>query len=635
MRNVLICFGLWLAVAGGLFAQGTQLSRKGRELEEKASKAWEMRDLEKAAGLYRQLSEAEPGYVAAHLRLAQIYEWQKKGDLVRQHYQRAVELSPNSVEVLPAYQWLAKKAQGKEEYEAAAGYWQKVLDLFKGQKRNNLVRLAEQQIESAKFAQKAMESPLEIGRIPLSDTVNHLPLQFFPVLTADQETLIFTGLDRGGDENIYTSRRENGSWSVPASISGNINTSSNEGTCTISADGHTLVFTGCNRADGLGSCDLYISYLKNGEWSGPENIGEPVNSRYWESQPSLTADGSVLYFASDRPGGLGKSDIWKSVKNAKGLWEEPVNLGEGINTAEDENAPFIHANGRTLFYASKGWPGMGGFDIFLVNFPDEIREKPVNLGYPINNSADQVGLFITADGETAYYTEDRSEPGKGRFSKLYTFGIPDTLKRLFTPVRYVKGRVLDSETKQPVPAQIKLYDLATQQLVSAFGSDETSGEYLAVVNKDSHYALYVESSGYLFKSMSFDVTNADFSVKQDILIEKLKKDKTEILTNVYFDTGDFNLSRKSKLELDKLVAFLTENKNLAIEVSGHTDDVGSENDNLKLSEKRAESVAGYLTGMGISPARVHFKGYGESKPRVPNSNDGNRSINRRIEWRIL
>lgn len=635
MRKVVLFFGVWFLTAGGAWAQAPQLSRRNRDLEEKALKAWEQRDLEKAAGLYRQLVENEPGYLSGHMRLAQVYEWQKHSDLVAQHYTRAIEVAPDAVEAMPAYQWLARKAQSEEKYELSARYWQKVIDLNAGQKPNNLVRLAKRQLESAEFAQKAKRNPSNIERIPLSDTVNHLPMQFFPVLTADEETLIFTGLENGGDENIFLSSKRDGNWSAPVSLSDQINTTSNEGTCTISADGHTLVFTGCNRQDGLGSCDLYISFQKNGKWSRPTGIGEPVNSRFWESQPSLSADGSVLYFASDRPGGVGKSDIWKSEKLENGSWGPPVNLGETINTPDDENAPFIHANGRTLFYASKGLPGMGSFDIFMIDLQEGGQAKPVNLGYPINNSADQVGLFITADGETAYYTEDRTETGKGRLSKLYTFAIPPELKPLFTPTRYIKGRVLDSETRQPVQAQLRLYDLATQQLVSGFTSDETSGEYLAVVNKDSHYALYVERAGYLFKSMSFDIADSEAPVKKDILIERVKKDKSEILTNVFFDTGDFRLSEKSKLELNKLVAFLEANNGLEIEVSGHTDDIGSENDNFKLSEKRAESVVNYLTAKGISGGRLRFKGFGESAPKVPNVSDENRSVNRRIEWRIL
>lgn len=634
MRWMVIWLGVLVALSGNVYAQ-KGLSRKARDLDEKASKAWEARDLNSAKTHYQQLVNLEPRWVPAHIRLGQIFEWEKQTELVQFHYKQAVELAPDSDEIIPALQWLAKDAQAREDYKTAANYWKSLLNRLEGRKSNSLQRLAKSQLESVEFALSALENPVPIERKPLSDTVNRMQLQFFPVLTADQETLIFTGLNEGGNEDIYISKFENGRWSLPASLSPNINTDSNEGTCTISADGHTLVFTGCNRQDGYGSCDLYITYWKGGKWSVPENMGEKISTRYWESQPSLSADGTVLYFASDRPGGQGKADLWKTERNENGEWGEPVNLGPTINTPEDENAPFIHANGSTLFYASKGLPGMGGFDIFLVELGSDSEPNPVNLGYPINNSGNQVGLFITADGTRAYYTEDRTEPGKKRSSLLYTFDIPDTLKTLFLPTRYVKGRVLDSETGKPVMAQLKLYDLNTQQMVSGFVSDEVTGEYLAIVNKDSHYALYIESEGYLFKSLTFDVGDQDLSLNKDILVERLRKDKVEILNHVFFETGDYTLTEKSKLELDKLVQFMTENKMVRIEVSGHTDDIGNDDDNQVLSEKRAESVFNYLTRKGIAAERVEYRGLGERNPLVPNDSDENRKINRRIEWRIL
>lgn len=634
MRWMVIWLGFLVALSGNVYAQ-KGLSRKARDLDEKASKAWEARDLNSAKTHYQQLVNLEPQWVPAHIRLGQIFEWEKQTELVKFHYKQAVELAPDSDEIIPALQWLAKDAQAREDYKTAAIYWKSLLNRLEGRKSNSLQRLAKSQLESVEFALSALENPVSIERKPLSDTVNRMQMQFFPVLTADQETLIFTGLNEGGNEDIYISKFENGRWSLPASLSPNINTDSNEGTCTISADGHTLVFTGCNRQDGYGSCDLYITYWKGGKWSVPENMGEKISTRYWESQPSLSADGTVLYFASDRPGGQGKADLWKTERNENGEWGEPVNLGPTINTPEDENAPFIHANGSTLFYASKGLPGMGGFDIFLVELGSDSEPNPVNLGYPINNSGNQVGLFITADGKRAYYTEDRTEPGKKRSSLLYTFDIPDTLKTLFLPTRYVKGRVLDSETGKPVMAQLKLYDLNTQQMVSGFVSDEVTGEYLAIVNKDSHYALYIESEGYLFKSLTFDVGDQDLSLNKDILVERLRKDKVEILNHVFFETGDYTLTEKSKLELDKLVQFMTENKTVRIEVSGHTDDIGNDDDNQVLSEKRAESVFNYLTRKGIAAERVEYRGLGERNPLVPNDSDENRKINRRIEWRIL
>ncbi len=224
----------------------------------------------------------------------------------------------------------------------------------------------------------------------------------------------------------------------PKEISKAINTTNNEGTCTVSADGRTLVFTACNRPDGHGSCDLYISHKEGRKWSQPLNPGATGEFREWESQPSLSADGHTLYFASDRKGSVGGATMVTQLDDKK-QWTAPKNLGTAINTTDDENAPFIHANGRTLFYSSNGLPGMGGFDIFISQKIDTTWAPPANIGYPINTVSDQVGLFIAANGESAYYTDDNTEKGNGR-SLLYTFRVPETLKKMIIPTRYAKGR---------------------------------------------------------------------------------------------------------------------------------------------------------------------------------------------------
>ncbi len=631
----LFCLIGWLLCHGSVSGQEISLSRKNRELSEKAARAWDARDLDKSFTLYEQLLKAEPRLAVAHVRMAQLYEWRKNTELTAWHYRQAVVMQPDSPDILPALQWLGRYTFSREQYDSSITYLEQVLRLSEGKKGNNLLHLTERMLASARFAREAVKHPVPIERRSLSDTVNFLAMQFFPVLTADKETLIFTGLTAQRDENIYISSWKSGSWSAPQPLSPVINTASNEGTCTISADGRTLVFTGCSRPDGYGSCDLYITYQTPDGWTPPKNLGEPVNTRHWESQPSLSADGQALYFASDRPGGIGKADLWKSEKNEAGNWSEPVNLGPAVNTPEDENAPFVHANKHTLFYASRGLPGMGGFDIFMTTGADTSWSEPVNLGYPINNGGDQVGLFITSDGQSAYYTEDRTEPGKGRTSRLFSFDIPDTLRRQFVTTCYLKGRILDSETNAPVVAHIRLYNLENHQLVSDFVSQEGTGAYLAVINRGARLALYVESDGYLFKSMAFDVADTTSALKMDILIEKIQKDRIETLNNIYFESGAYTLDEKSKVELDKLVAFLTHNPSLQIEIAGHTDAVGSDSDNLELSEKRAGAVAAYLETHGISKERLQFKGYGEQQPKLPDTSEENRRVNRRIEWRIL
>lgn len=626
-----LLFLVWLYPSPG-HAQDAPLSRRGRETFDKAQKAWQARQINEAMVLFEKVEETDPNNAELHLRLAQIYELQKKTELTRKHFLRFVTLRPSDPQSSTAYQWLGSNFFNAEKYDSSIVYFEKALALAPA--KSGLARLAQKSTASARFAQKALLHPVKVHKKSMGDTVNFLNSQFFPVMTADDETLIFTGLTENRDENIYITHRIKGGWDVPEQISKSINTTNNEGTCSISADGRTLVLTACNRPDSYGGCDLYISKKQGNDWSAPQNLGETINSRNWESQPSLSADGRVLYFASDRRGGLGKSDLWYSVLKGKDLWSEPKNLGAGINTPDDENAPFIHANGRTLFYASNGLPGMGGFDIFLAQKVDTTWSAPTNIGYPINTLADQVALFISANGKKAYYTDDSSDKSKGR-SLLYTFDLPDTLQNLITPTRYAKGRVFDKKTQKPLASSIELYDLKKQQKVAEFSSDAQTGNFLAVLNKGSEYAFYVSKSGYLFKSLTFSVADSASSVNLDVPMEAIEKDRIEVLNNIFFNTGAFTLDDKSKVELDLMVDFLKNNKQIGIEISGHTDDVGTDQVNLELSKKRAQSVMSYLQQSGIEAARLTAKGYGETRPVAKNDSEENRQKNRRIEWRVL
>ncbi len=637
-RVILFCFTLGLLLSQSVSAQDVTLSRSARQVYDRAKKAWQDRKLAEATELFEKVLEIEPNSFDTHLRLAQIYELQRKTDLVRTHYYKAISLKPAAPQSAPAFQWIGRDHFTVQRYDSAQIYFEKAMALFPA--KSSLARLAERSAASSRFAQQAVKNPLPIDKRSLGDTVNFLGSQYFPVLTADDETLIFTGLTENRDENIYFTRRVKGGggaadyWDVPEEISKAINTPNNEGTCTVSADGRTLVFTACNRADGHGSCDLYISHKVGKEWSQPANLGQLVNSRDWESQPSLSADGHTLYFASDRKGGVGKRDIWVTRLDEKNQWNAPKNLGQAINTADDENAPFIHANGRTLFYSSNGLPGMGGFDIFVTQKMDTLWTVPANIGYPINTVSDQVGLFIVSSGERAYYTDDNTEKGGGR-SLLYTFRVPESLQKIITPTSYAKGKVFDKKTGTMLSSEIDLFDLKTQTKVGSFTSDAQNGSFLAVLNSGGEYAFYVSKPGYLFKSLSFSVDDQRSFVDLDIPLEAIEKDRIEVLNNIFFKTGEYILDDKSKVELDKLTDFLHKNKTIKIEISGHTDDVGSDTENMALSQRRAQAVQYYLQQSGIAADRILAKGYGETAPTAPNDSEENRQKNRRIEWRIL
>lgn len=641
-RVFLFCIALGFTTLQSVSAQDVTLSRTARQVYDKAQKAWQERNLPEATELFEKVLEIEPNSYDTHLRLAQVYELQRKSDLVRKHYYKAISLKPAAPQSAAAFQWIGRDHFNVQRYDSAQFYFEKASALFPA--KSSLGRLAEKSVASSKFAQQAVKNPLPIEKRSLGDTVNFLGTQYFPVMTADEETLIFTGLTENRDENIYFTRRIKAGraadrspadrWDVPEEISKSINTTNNEGTCTVSADGRTLVFTACNRPDGHGSCDLYISHKVGKDWSQPANLGQEVNSREWESQPSLSADGHTLYFASDRKGGVGKRDIWVTHLDDKKQWTAPKNLGPTINTSDDENAPFIHANSRTLFYSSNGLPGMGGFDIFITQKTDTVWALPANIGYPINTVSDQVGLFIASNGENAYYTDDNTEKGGGR-SLIYTFRVPESLQKIITPTRYAKGKVFDKKTGTVLASDIDLFDLKTQTKVGSFTSDSQNGSFLAVLNSGGEYAFYVSKPGYLFKSLSFSVDNDQSFVDLEIPLEAIEKDRAEVLNNIFFKTGEYILDDKSKVELDKLSEFLHKNKTIKIEISGHTDDVGSDTENMALSQRRAQSVQYYLQQSGIATDRILAKGYGETTPKAPNDSDENRQKNRRIEWRIL
>jgi outer membrane protein OmpA-like peptidoglycan-associated protein len=460
-------------------------------------------------------------------------------------------------------------------------------------------------------------------------------------LTADQQELIFTRrLGPGGndDEDLVVSKKiSNGSWSMPSSISPNINSELNEGTCAISADGRKLIFTSCVGREGFGSCDLFESTKIGEVWSQPKNLGINVNSAEWESQPSLSADGRTLYFVSDRRGGLGRRDIWVSTLNEKGQWTKAKNAGKPINTVYDEISPFIHVNNRTLYFASNGLAGFGGYDIFYTERDTSAGwTSPVNMGSPINTHEDQFSLFITADGKKGYYSHEEPRPAGYSVSFIYEIEIPEDQQVKFKS-NYVKGIVRDKATKKPLLAKIELINLKGNETESLVESDSLSGKYLMILTQGAEYALYVNKPGYLFKSLNFNYSEVrDFQpITLDIELERVTEGTIAILQNIFFDVDKYELKEKSKTELQKISRFLNDNPTVRVEIGGHTDNVGAIGYNKQLSEKRAQSVYQYLISNGIDAKRLIPKGYGPEKPVSTNETEDGRQANRRIEFKIV
>jgi outer membrane protein OmpA-like peptidoglycan-associated protein len=523
------------------------------------------------------------------------------------------------------------------QYDQARSYLNQFLTIPTIDPR--LVPDANRLMSNVDFAQEKIKEPLDFEPVKMPERINEGPLQYFPVLTADESKIFFTrreAPDPQFDEDIYVSEKDStGQWSFPFPISRTINTKYNEGTCTISADGKILIFTSCMGRKNFGSCDLFISYREGIDWTKPVNLGENINSAAWDSQPALSADGRRLYFVSERPGGEGKRDIWAAEMNEEGEWEPAVNLGPVINTPEDDVSPFIHVNGQTLYYASKGRLGFGGYDLFSSELIDGSWTEPKNLGYPVNTPEDQVSLFVAADGKTAYYSLDSWTERGTPTSMIYSFSMPERIT-VTNKSYYVKGKILDDETREPLKARVELMDVNDNQLVSRVYSDSIFGEYTMVLTEGSEYALYVEKPGYIFESRHFLLPQgAEYEpIRMDFYLKKIQSGATTVLNNIFFDIDKYDLKPNSITELQKIIDYMKKNPGLKIGIRGHTDDTGSAEYNMRLSLKRAEAVYHYLVDHGISPDRLAYQGFGQTEPAFPNDTEENRSRNRRIEFRI-
>lgn len=585
--------------------------------------------LNQAIKLLKQAIDKDGKFEEAYFRLGIVYRGAGDRAASSNSFEKGLALVSNYVVKQKVYYAaLGDDYLRRGLYEKAKFNFEKFLAIEKTDKSKiDLVALLKSQSE---YGLTHQNENLGYTIKPLSDTINKYQMQYFPTITADGQELFFTrrlGINDNDDEDIVVSLNKNGVWGDPSTISENINSRSDEGTCTISADGRYMIFVA---RDAYGHTDLFESRRKGNEWTAPVNLGILVNSTVWDSQPSLSADGRELYFVSARKGGVGGRDIWYSKKDSLGKWIRAVNVGKPINTKYDEEAPYIHVNNRNLFFASNGLPGFGGYDIY-VSEKDQQWQEPKNLGAPLNDFEDQYSFTVTSDGMKAFYT--REQPGMK--SKIYETTIPKELQ-IQSRGNIVKGTVTDSQTKKPIPSDVELFDLKANKRISMFTSDSVNGHYLIVVPGKSEYALHVSEPGYLFYSLHFndEEKDQDQPLTIDIALQPIKKNAVTVLNNIFFEFNKYEINPKSFTELDEVVKFLKDNPTIKVEISGHTDNVGNESYNQQLSLKRAQSVVEFLSSKGIAPTRLAQVGYGSKKPIKPNDSEENRQVNRRIEFKI-
>lgn len=629
-------------LALGVRAQTGKLSttdKKAAKLFEEGRLYYMKGDLANAEQSFIKAVKIDPKFKEAYLLLGDLGADKKDLASAVANYKMAMEIDPK---FFPRANYIIGNIEKKlGHFSEAEKYYR--LYLEHADDTANFAETAKN-MERVRVADRLMKNPVPFVPVNLGPNVNTDKAEYQPSVTADEQLIVFTRLVKTGSspcaspdghtEDFFYSNKSDKGWLPAQNMGRPLNTDCNEGAQALSPDGRYMFFTACHRQDGLGRCDIYWAKSEGKGWGIPENLGVPVNSKYWETQPSFSSDGRTLYFASNMPGGFGKSDLWKSELREDGTWTKPENLGPEINTPGDENSPFIHPDDQTLYFASDYHPGIGGIDLFYVR--KDARGKffrPVNLGYPINTLEDERSLSISTDGRTAYYASKNLE-GYGDYD-LYSFELyPEARPQ---EVTYMKGRVSDATTKKMLEAGFELIDLKTGEVVVKSTSDKVSGEFLVCIPANRDYALNVSKNGYLFHSENFslrEVKTVGEPFRKNVELTPIRVDVPVVLRNIFFETGSAELKSESRVELDKLVELLQKNPGMQIEISGHTDNVGGKEFNLKLSDNRAKSVSAYLVSKGIRAERLTTKGFGDSKPIDDNATEQGRANNRRTEFKV-
>ena len=641
MKNIITIFA-WVflsSVSGVGYSQGLHTtSDKALKIYNEGISAFDYLDYKKAEKNFKEAYAIDDKFYEAYMMLGELMAKQHRFSEASFYYKSAVKI--DSLFFKPVFFNMANAEMMSGDYIHALIHFNAYQEQDGMSALNKSV--AARRIKDCEFAINAMKKPVPFNPVNLGTGINTSDDEYWPSITADGRTLMFTrqpnkannpGFRGAEQEDFYISTYSNKAWQKAYNAGAPLNTDQNEGAQTISSNGNYMFFSACNRPGGLGSCDLYFSAFSNGRWTQPSNLGAPVNTNRWESTPSISADGRTLFFSSNRPGGYGGKDIWFTRLNMKNKWTEPVNLGSIINTDGDEMSPFIHFDGKTLYFASDGHIGMGGFDLFVTRLKDDSTwTEPKNLGYPINTYNDEMGLIIESGGEKAYYSSTRDN-SKGK--DIYSFNLYESARP--NPVSYMKGKVYDKETGKLLIADYELINLSTGKIIVKNATDET-GNFLVCLPSGYNYGINVSKQGYLFYSENFMFegmhTVSEPLIKR-IILNPAKVGEKMQLSNVFFEIDSWQLKKESMNELDNLVALLSENKNLVMEIGGYTDSTGSVQYNMALSEKRAISVVDYLIKNGISSDRLKYKGYGNNSPLGDNVTIEGRKLNRRTEARII
>lgn len=619
----------------GVAVQAQSKNPKAQKCFDQAYNEYVIGNQSKALKMLACAVKKDPSYSDAYSLQAAIYEGQGDSVHALEAYRNTLKADPlRQVNYYHFAQYLFKIERYTDALQMLDRF-EKVPEMpgFKPNRdaaRDKTAQAATVLKESCSLAIEDSKNMAGLNIQNLGPNINTSDFEYWPGMTIDGNVFIFTKM-LNMQEDFYISTKTDSGWSTAIPLPGRINTPENEGTTSISADGRYIFFTVCNQEDCMGSCDLFYSAYnpKTGVWSRRMNLGKSINSPAWDAQPAISADGRTLIFSSSRPGGYGRKDLWMS-RFSNGKWSDPENLGPTVNTPDDDEAPFLHYDGKTLYFSSDGHPGYGQHDLFVTRKnADGSWSKPVNMGKGINTSDDETGLYVERKGDKAYFVSSR----KGGFGGLDIYSFDLGAGKKPDPVSFVTGFIFDEKTKAELYGRIEIVNLNSNAVIYT----DSAPNFFTTLEPGGNYALNVYRSGYLFYSDNFQPTQAsiDSPFVVNAYLKAVEKDKKIVLENIFFDVDKFELKPESKAELEAVIHLLKSNPSMKVEISGHTDNTGSEDHNIELSKNRAASVQSYLVANGIAVPRVTTKGYGASQPVADNETDSGRAKNRRIEMKVI
>lgn len=636
--------------------------KKAKKLFEQAHEAYNKYNPQLAYKLLLQAVQEDSNYAKAYLILADVniqkYKEAKSGNTALQYKNRAIKYYCKAADVCPSLDnYRACYEAGyyyymDHNYEKAKPYIDKfVLNA------NNAT-----QIDEAKRMKKHIETYFKLINNPVPFNPQKVEGvcgpndEYLPLISPDGELLFYTqrtkknnelGIQRfievftkaekvEGKDNIFGSNQ-------PMPDPFNKNIKNNQGAVSITIDNNHLYVTICEGPN----CDIWVSDNENGSWSQLRNLGSSINGRRsWESQPSISADGKMLFFASIRPGNIGfemddptthTSDIWMSQQDENGNWLPAKNLGPIINTPGNEKSPFIHSDSKTLYFSSDGHAGIGGYDIFYSKMlPNGKWSEPKNIGYPINTENDEIGFIVSTNGKKAYFSANNLSDSKGY--DIYSFDLYEEARP--SKVVLYKGQVKDEEGNPLTDAKVVVKNVTQQKNSEAF-VDKLTGKYAVVIpveKPDEDFIIMVKKKDYAFTSSYIKGEELKYEnpIEVNFNVKPIEEGKVVKINNIYFATNSATLEKLSLIVLENFLEFLNDNPSVYIEIHGHTDNVGDEQSNLVLSQKRAKAVADYLILKGLDKKRiVATKGFGESMPVATNDTEEGRALNRRTEFKIV